>query len=117
MTGGREWAYGVIMRQMIQQISIWISGVFLGRILDRIQQLEGKIIMKLQELEGKLVALADKSEKINAEVGGLKTAFNELKTQLENVDVPPGAEAALNRLETGLQKIDDINEDATAIPT
>lgn len=64
------------------------------------------ILMRLNELATNLTALADQVDKIVKEVQALKDA-------LTNVDLPPEATAALDRLSAAIKTADDLNPDAT----
>ncbi len=61
--------------------------------------------MKLNELAGALDAVNTKVEKVRAEVQALKDS-------LTDVDLPPDAQAALDKLTATVQSVDDINPDA-----
>lgn len=63
------------------------------------------IMAKLSELAGRLTGVETVLNKVKTEVEALRAA-------LENVDLPPEAEAALGRLETIAKTIDELNPDA-----
>lgn len=69
-----------------------------------LMETERVIMAKLSTLASTLEALADKLDKVFVEVTALKTA-------LADVDLPPGAVAALDRLTAIAQAVDDINPD------
>jgi len=73
----------------------------------------------LNGLVQKAEAQIEKSDKILVEVTKLKADFEALKATLENVDIPPEAEAAIVALDARLDAIaakqaatDDVNPDA-----
>lgn len=61
---------------------------------------------KQSELEGILNAIGDKLEKAQAEIVAEIAA---LRDGMGSTDLPPEATAALERLETIAQKLDDID--------
>lgn len=63
-----------------------------------------KIMAKLSELAAKVTAVADQVDKV-------KTEVQKLKDSLADVDLPPEAQAALDRLAASVQAVDDINPD------
>lgn len=65
--------------------------------------------MKVNELSAKFDALTSQVGKIATEVAALKSA-------LENVDLPADAVTALERLETAVKGVDDLNPDAPTPP-
>ncbi len=67
-----------------------------------------KLMAKLNELEAKLTAIDDQLEKATKEILG---EIQSLKDQLGNVDIPPGAQASLDKLTALAQALDDINPD------
>lgn len=70
----------------------------------------GKLNMKVNELTNVVTALADQ----------LTKASGEINTQLEvlrNADLPQEAVDAVNRIASVVQALDDLNPDATPVPT
>lgn len=65
--------------------------------------------LKQNELQGALEGLRTKVAKIAGEVRALKDA-------LTNVEIPAGAQAALDNLTSDLQGVDDLNVDAPENP-
>ncbi len=63
---------------------------------------------RLDDLEALVTKIDDQLEKAAAEI--VKT-INDLKTQLGNVEIPSGAQTALDRLSTLAQGLDDIVPD------
>lgn len=66
---------------------------------------EDKIMAKVNQLGSILTAIADQVAKVKVEVQAVKDA-------LANTDLPPDAQAALDRLTTEVQGVDDLNPDA-----
>jgi peptidoglycan hydrolase CwlO-like protein len=78
----------------------------LTKILTNVQEIN----MKTSQLASILSALADKADKIHAEVAALRKAFDD-----SDVEIPAEAEAALTRLEGVLTSVDNINLDEPVI--
>lgn len=75
-----------------------------------LQEMERRMVNKLSELEGKLIAVNNTLEKVKNEVQALKDA-------LEDVELPEGAQAALDKLTATADAIDALNPDAPAPPS
>jgi hypothetical protein len=72
-----------------------------------IGRLEKKLMSKLNELAGNLTAVVDTLEKVKGEVTALKDS-------LTNVELPPDAQAALDKLVATSAALDALNPDAPA---
>lgn len=68
--------------------------------------LEQKLMAKVSELGGILNAVSDNVDKIRTEVQALKDSIGN-----SDVELPPEAQSALDRLTAAVQAIDDINPD------
>jgi chromosome segregation ATPase len=86
-------------------------------LLDSIHHKVGQIMTKLSELEGKLGAVQERLGKISGETGTLVQQVADLKAQLADQDLPPGAEQKLAEIEATAQRIDDAVEDPTVPPS
>lgn len=64
---------------------------------------------KLNELAGNLTAVVDTLEKVKGEVAALKES-------LTNVELPPDAQAALDKLVATSAALDALNPDVVAPP-
>lgn len=84
--------------------------------LDQINHKVGQIMTKLSELEGRLKAVNDTLGKIGNETTATLDLVTKLRGELEDVELPPGAEAALNDLETQAKKVDDMVPDPVQPP-
>jgi len=73
-----------------------------------VRKAKEQIMARLDDLEALVTKIDDQLEKAAAEI--VKT-INDLKTQLGNVEIPSGAQAALDRLSTLAQGLDDIVPD------
>lgn len=82
----------------------WYSGLWPATRND-LNATERHIDMKLSELTPVLTALGDKVDKIKTEVQALKDS-------LADVELPSGAQAALDRVIASVGAVDDINPDA-----
>lgn len=67
-----------------------------------------KLAMKVSELQARVNQQADQLQKVVAEVQALKDSINN-----SDVELPEEAVAALDRLSSLLQQVDDINPDTT----
>lgn len=67
---------------------------------------------KLETIMAKLADLATRLTGIETVLNKVKTEVEALRASLENVDLPPDAEAALGRLEAIAKTIDELNPDA-----
>lgn len=66
---------------------------------------------KLSDLEAQLTAINSQIDKATTEI---TTEIANLEAQLTNVDLPAGAQAALDSLKAKVQALDDLNPDAPA---
>lgn len=76
-----------------------------------LQKTEENIIMKVSELAARVNGIEQKTEKVFSEVGKLRVAFDKLKADLEDVEVPAAVTASVEKIEARLQNIDELNED------
>ena len=83
----------------------------IGWLLITQHQTNQTIMRTLNELESALAGIGDKLDKAKTEITKEIAALRE---QLGNVALPPSAEAALARLETAAQALDDVIPDAPA---
>src|SRR5688572_8181691 len=74
-----------------------------------IGRLEKKLMSKLNELAGNLTAVVDTLEKVKGEVTALKES-------LTNVELPPDAQAALDKLVATSAALDALNPDVVSPP-
>lgn len=89
---------GAVMSQSIWGLCHWLIS------RKALTQLENKIMAKVSELAGILTSLQTQVAKIQVEVQALKVS-------LENIDIPPEAQTALDNLTASLQAVDDLNAD------
>lgn len=82
-----------------------------SKILDCLRPSRG-IHRKLDTIMAKLAELAGRLTGIETVLNKVKTEVEALRVALENVDLPPDAEAALGRLEAIAKTIDELNPDA-----
>lgn len=71
-----------------------------------IENSERKIMAKLNTLGATLSAIADEVDKIGKEVATLQAS-------LGDAEIPPAAQAALDRLTAAVKAVDDLNPDAS----
>lgn len=76
-----------------------------------------KIMTQLSELESKLTIVSEKLDAIGEDTTSLLNAIEELKQQLTNVALPPGAEAKLAEVLDKAQALDDRVNAPTPEPT
>lgn len=78
------------------------------------------IMAKIATLEATLTEVAAKTTKalgeIRTKVDALNAAIDDLSAQLQNADLPAGAEAKLTELQGLAQALDDIVPDAPDAP-
>lgn len=67
------------------------------------------IMAKLSELETRIAAISTKIDKAQTEI---LAAIGTLRAELADVDLPPGADAALTALDAKAQAMDEIIPDA-----
>lgn len=87
------------------------DGLLLAALLIQQQQNQKHIMRTLNELESALGGIEGKLDKAKTEIVG---EITKLREALANTTLPAGAEAALARLETAAQALDDIVPDAPA---
>lgn len=73
-----------------------------------LQHAINRIMSKLSELEGLLEKVGDQLDKAKTEI---VAEIQSLKDALEDVTIPDGAQASLDRLSALAQALDDINPD------
>jgi len=92
-----------------------LGGIALSKTIN-----ESKIMRTVAELTTALEANTRTVEKIRVEVTGkigeLTASITELRRQLENVQLPPAAEAALVAHEAKLKELDDVIPDPPQVP-
>lgn len=85
----------------------------IGALCQSIHHQVGLIMTKVSELEGRLDAIQTTMSKISGETSALVQQVADLKAQLQDVDLPAGAEAKLAEIEATARRIDDAVPDAT----
>lgn len=88
-----------------QQVGSWWN-----RLLPATRKDIDRIMTKLDELQGIIDKIDDQLTKATTEI---TNAINDLKNQLANVDIPPGAQASLDKLTALAQGLDDIVPDGS----
>ena len=90
---------------------------------NKIVTLLKEINMKLQEALDALDALATKAEGLSAQLTKAQGEITAEIANLQNLDLPPAADAIITRLQTAVgtigtvtQGLDDLNPDAPATP-
>lgn len=85
--------------------------------LDSINHKAGQIMSKLSQLENRLATVDAALTKIGGETSTLVQEVADLRSQLQDVDLPAGAEEKLASIESRVKTIDDAVPDPEAPPT
>jgi len=110
-----------VIRIEVPPIDIRVHGGHehvLDRILDSIHSLKETIVASNAELTAQLNAAADQADKSKAEIIAKVATLTQTVTDLEAViaagggDPPPDLVAAVERVKTATQALDDLNPDA-----